>query len=240
MKDAGGNKLGLYTVREGVSFRVKEAGVVVTPRRFDREKKTLMHDVEAGERSLTGLVAGPQGAQLIAGVSVVPVSWHEPEPSEFVTRVRFVIPGRAPEERVIRVNEPAKFAGISFCLVGGSEDRYRNSIVGLQMTREPGEPLFWGGGILFGTSLLLHLLLRSARSAEGACTCRVNDVCLTERWRSSPIAWNAGRSYFRRCRRPERCTRIRRWTSWTGGSSRQHSSRGLPQRHSPHNGNRQG
>ena len=164
VRDAAGNKLGLYTVREGVSFRVREAGVVVTPRRFDPQGKTLLFDVEAGGRSLSGLVAGPQGAPPVHGVSVAPVSWHDPEPSEFVARVRFAAPGRAPEDRVIRVNDPATFVGISFCLVGQSEDKYRNAFVGLQMTREPGEPLFWGGGLLFGTALLLHMVSRRARS----------------------------------------------------------------------------
>jgi hypothetical protein len=164
VRDAAGNKIGLYAVREGVPFRVREAGVVVTPRRFDTEKKALLFDVESGGRSSSGLAAGPQGSSPVAGVTVVPVSWHDPEPSDFVARVRFAYPGRSSEERIIRVNHPATFAGISFCLVGGSEDRYRNSIVGLQMTREPGEPLFWGGGILFGLSLLLHLGLRRVRS----------------------------------------------------------------------------
>lgn len=168
VKDAAGKKLGLYTVREGASFRVKQAGVVVTPRRFDPETKTLVFDVEGGGRSSSGLVAGPEGAPPVAGVSVVPVSWHDPEPSEFVVRVRFAAPGRAPEEKVVRVNEPATFGRISFCLVGESVDRYRNAVVGLQMTREPGEPLFWGGGILFGLSLVLHWLLRSSWSATGA------------------------------------------------------------------------
>ncbi len=167
VRDAAGNKLGLYTVREGVSFRVKQAGVVVTPRRFDPQGKTLVYDVAAGGRSSTGLVAGPQGAPPVEGVSVVPVSWHDPEPSEFSARVRFAAPGRAPDEQVVRVNHPATFAGISFCLVGQREDKYRNAIVGLQMTREPGEPVFWGGGILFGLSLLLHWLLRRARSGVG-------------------------------------------------------------------------
>lgn len=168
VKDAAGNKLGIYTVREGVSFRVRKAGVVVTPRRFDPETKALLFDMDAGGRSSPGLVAGPQGSPLVSGVTVVPVSWHDPEPAEFVAHVRFALPGRAPEERVIRVNDPATFAGISFCLVGESEDRYRNAIVGLQMTREPGEPLFWGGGLLFGLSLLLHVSLRGARRVAEA------------------------------------------------------------------------
>ncbi len=166
VRDAAGKELGLYTVREGIPFRVKEAGVVVTPRRFDPDAKTLLFDVETAGRTASGLVAGPQGAAPVAGVSVVPVSWHDPEPSEYLARVRFTAPGRAPEESVVRVNEPTTFAGISFCLVGQGEDKYRNAIVGLQMTREPGEPLFWAGGLLFGTALLLHLALRPRRNGS--------------------------------------------------------------------------
>ncbi|MGE5662902.1 MAG: hypothetical protein ACM31I_01075 [Deltaproteobacteria bacterium] len=168
VRDAAGKKLGLYAVREGCSFRVKGIGVVVTPRRFDPLQKTLLYDVEAGGRSSSGLVAGTQGAPPVAGVSVVPVSWHDPEPSEVAARVVFSVPGRPPVEKVVRVNDPATFGGISFCLVGESEDAYRNVIVGLQMTREPGAPLFWTGSVLFGLSLVLHLLIPRATRAAGA------------------------------------------------------------------------
>jgi hypothetical protein len=98
----------------------------------------------------------------------VPVSFADPEPSDYVAKVRFASPGRSPEEKTLRINHPATFAGITFCIVGLNRDPYGNVIVGLQMTREPGGPLFWIGALLFGMSLITHLLLKTvARRIEG-------------------------------------------------------------------------
>lgn len=157
LKDREGNEAGIFTVREGVSFRAGNPQVTIIPRKFDREAKTLLFDARADGRSLTGLSAGLEGSVPVGGYVVVPVAYHDPEPSDYRLRVRFSSPGRPPEETVIRSNQPASFEGVSFCFVDLSADRYQNPIVGLQMTREPGALLFWTGGLLFGLSLLVHL-----------------------------------------------------------------------------------
>ncbi len=168
LRDGAGNKTGPFTVREGTPVRAGGA-IVVTPRRFDIAAKTLTFDAEAGGRSFTGLVAGPNGSAPVGGYTVVPLAYFNPEPAEFKVLARFTLPGRAPEDRMIRINDPATYSGIRFCFVGQDADRYGNPIVGLQMTREPGEPAFWAGGILFGISALAHFLLRArARGAQAA------------------------------------------------------------------------
>jgi hypothetical protein len=98
----------------------------------------------------------------VAGYTITPVAYADPQPSDYIARVRFTPPGRPPEEQLLRINHPGSFGGISFCIVALDRDPYRNAIVGLQMTREPGAPLFWGGALLFGASLLCHLLLKGA------------------------------------------------------------------------------
>jgi len=103
----------------------------------------------------------------VGGYAIVPVSYFNPEPSGYVANVRFTAPGRAPEEATLRINHPASFAGTSFNIVDLNRDAYGNAIVGLQMTREPGGPLFWIGALLFGMSLVAHLLLKNvARKTE--------------------------------------------------------------------------
>jgi hypothetical protein len=169
VKDAAGRKVGLFVVREGVSFEAPGTGLVVTPRKFDEERKTLVFDARAGGQAVTGLTASADRPAAIAGYSIVPVSYFNPEPSGYVANVRFTAPGRAPEEATLRINHPATFAGTSFSIVDLNRDPYGNAIVGLQMTREPGAPLFWAGSLLFGISLMTHLFLKNvARGAVAA------------------------------------------------------------------------
>lgn len=168
VRDAAGAKVGLFTVREGVSFRAGRGtdGIVVTPRSFDIATRTLVFDAEAKGEAVNGATAGPDGSPPVGGYTVVPVTWHDPEPKEYAVRTRFARPGRTPEEMVIRVNAPARVEGLSFCLVGLDADPYRNTIVGLQVSREPGAPFFWAGGILFGLSFLLHYYVRRTAAGE--------------------------------------------------------------------------
>jgi len=171
LRDGDGNKVGLFTVREGVPFRAGDPPVTVTPRKFDPETNTLRFDAVAGGKAMTGLFAGKEGSSPVGGYVVVPVSFANPEPSGFRLHIRFSRPEGEIRDAEVGANRPASFDGISFCLVDLGADRYRNTIVGLQMTREPGSPLFWGGGILFGFCLLIHVSgkLRSVASRrEGA------------------------------------------------------------------------
>jgi hypothetical protein len=169
IRDREGNKVGVFTVREGASFRAGSPPITVTPRRFDIGTKTLFFDAQVGDTSVSGVAVPEEGSSPVKGYVVVPVAFADPEPSGFLATVRFSLPGKTPVEKEIRVNEPASFAGFSFCLVAQNVDQYRNPIVGLQMTREPGEPAFWAGALLFGLSLLAHLYAkRPARMAVSA------------------------------------------------------------------------
>lgn len=169
VRDPQGKKLGPFTVREGRSFEAESGTVVVTPRRFDVATKTLAFDALVGGTRYAGVRAGPGGSPPLAGYVVIPVAFHDPEPSDYVAAVRFLRDGAPPVDRVIRINEPARYAGLSFCIVTQGTDPYGNAFVGLQVTREPGEVLFWIGGLLFGLSAAAHFFLsRSARRPRDA------------------------------------------------------------------------
>ncbi len=168
VKDAEGKKVGLFVVREGVSFEAPGTGLVVTPRKFDEERKTLVLDASVGGARQTGLTATAAAPARVGEYTIMPEAFFNPEPSGYVASVRFTAPGRASEEATLRINHPAAFAGTSFSIVALDRDRYGNAIVGLQMTREPGAPLFWTGALLFGMSLVTHLLLKNAsRRVDG-------------------------------------------------------------------------
>jgi hypothetical protein len=167
VKDSAGREVGLFVAREGVPFAVGKEGMVVTPRKFHVEGKTLLLEANVGGERVRGLAATESLPATVSGYSIIPVAFQDPEPSEYIAAVRFRSPGRPPENRILRINDPAVFEGISFCIVAIDRDRYRNVIVGLQMTREPGAPLFWGGALLFGSALIGHLLLKNARRGVG-------------------------------------------------------------------------
>ena len=168
VKDAAGRKVGLFVAREGVPFTVGKDGLVVTPRKFDVDGKSLLLEAKVGGEPAGGLTATESVPATVSGYSIIPVAYKDPEPSEYIAGVRFHRPGRAPEERILRINDPADFEGISFCIVAMDRDKYGNAIVGLQVTREPGAPLFWIGALLFGISLVTHLLLKNVSAAIGA------------------------------------------------------------------------
>jgi hypothetical protein len=162
VKDAAGRKVGLFVVREGVSFDVPGAGLTVTPRKFDDERKSLVLDVSVGGARQAGLTATADVPARVDGYAILPVAFFNPEPSDYVATVRFTEPGYPPEEKTLSINHPGTYGGIRFNIVALDRDRYGNTIVGLQMTREPGGPLFWTGSLLFGMSLITHLVLKNA------------------------------------------------------------------------------
>jgi hypothetical protein len=168
VKDAQGRRVGLFVAREGTSFPLGKDGIIVIPRNFDPDGKSLRLDASVGGKTVTGLVARKDAPAVLSGYEIVPVAFANPEPSGYIARVRFGRPGLPPEESLLRINQPAAFDGISFCIVAMNRDPYGNMIVGLQMTREPGAPLFWGGALLFGISLLGHLSRKGAFRRKAA------------------------------------------------------------------------
>jgi len=168
VRDAAGNRVGTFVVREGVPFSLGKEDVVVTPRRFEADSRTLHLDATVRGARVTGLSASAEVPASVAGFSILPLAYADPEPSDYIARVRFAAPGSLPQEQLLRINHPGSFGGISFCIMDVNRDRFRNAIVGLQMTREPGGPIFWGGALLFGASLLLHLSLKGAGAGRRA------------------------------------------------------------------------
>ncbi|MBM2828069.1 MAG: hypothetical protein HW408_601, partial [Actinobacteria bacterium] len=159
VRDPAGKDAGTYNIREGGSFEAGKTGLVVTPRRFDNESKYLFLDAAVGGTSVSGIRAAAGSPAVVGGYSIFPVAFADPEPSGHAARVRFTLPGRGPEEKEIRINHPARYAGLSFCLVDVGADRFGNPYAGLQMTREPGETGFWIGALMFSLSLLVHFRL---------------------------------------------------------------------------------
>jgi len=168
VRDGSGNTVGVFTAREGTTFSAGKEGVRITPRKFDLQAKALYLDASIGGKTTAGLVATAEAPASVSGYTIAPVAYADPQPSHYGARIRFSRPGQPPEERHLRINHPGSFGGIAFSIVAVDRDRYGNVIVGLQMTREPGAPLFWGGALLFGVSLLGHLVAKGAYRRNSA------------------------------------------------------------------------
>ncbi len=168
IKDAAGKKIGPFMVREGVSFKVPGVDLTVTPRRFDIREKKLTFDASSAGREVEGVMADTSGAAIPGGFLVVPVAWADPEVAEFAAKIRFAGVEGATGIQDLRVNHPAYFGGVTFCLSTSYLDAAGGRIVGLQMTREPGAPCFWSGAFLFGVSLLAGVYRRRRESGRKA------------------------------------------------------------------------
>lgn len=165
VKDPAGGRVGVFTVREGIPFDAGGSGIRVTPRRFDRATETLILDAEFDGRKSGALSASAAVPASVKGYAVLLLAYAEPQASEYIARVRFLPAGGPPVEKEIGINRPAEFAGTSYCLVDLGADRYGNPYAGLQMTREPGEPVFWAGALLFCASLAARFLVGRSPAA---------------------------------------------------------------------------
>jgi hypothetical protein len=169
VKGPDGAKHGPFDTREGVALSVPSLGLTVTPGRFDFSTESLPASFALG--GATGSVTLRQGAPapLPGGGEIhLLARYKERDPSGYRVALRFLPPGGAPlVEREARVNRPVAYGGYSFCFTAWRQEG-DETLVGLQVTREPGAPWFWGGSLLFLLSLLARLLPRLRRGGAAA------------------------------------------------------------------------
>lgn len=149
----------IHPLREGMSFVDAGTGLKVKVGRFDIATKTLSMEVAQGGGAPVPMTATPDKPASVGGASVAPVAFKDPEPSEHRVKLRFDGQGVPPFEAVIGSNSPVRHAGYTFSLTQNYVDPDTNSpVVGLQMTRKPGEFLWWAGTLMVVVFLpLLHL-----------------------------------------------------------------------------------
>jgi hypothetical protein len=78
VKDAAGKKAGLFVVREGVSFETPGTDLIVTPRKFDEERRTLVLDASVGGARQTGVTATGAAPARVGEYTIMPVAFFNP------------------------------------------------------------------------------------------------------------------------------------------------------------------
>jgi hypothetical protein len=161
-KNPGGEKVGLYVVREGGTLDVQGTGLVLRNIAFDPEENKIHFKALFRGNDLGDFVAGKEGSSPLGdGYTVVPVAFRDFGVKNMVARLKITEEGESLEYDV-SPNHPAVYRGLNITLVESKLDKYNNLLVGFQITRTPGETLFWAGAIGFFTFVLVHFVTISS------------------------------------------------------------------------------
>lgn len=183
------------TLREGSSAPVPGTGYRVFVQRFDPAGGDLVYFLEdpAGRR------LGPfsKGKEEGAPLRVRPVAFRDPEVKRAEATVAVVGErGEVLRQQVVAVNEPLVYRGSRIYLTAWGEDRYRNPHVGLQITRDPGQPLVWAGAVALSLGLFLLLFGDGAwaREEDGELWLRAGRALSTSLAGRAPVRGEAASS----------------------------------------------
>jgi len=152
-----GEKVALFEVPENGSFRLPGSRITVSQLRFSPKEKKLFFVLNDG-RSMRKLEAGIEGSLPINGdYVIVPVAFKDRGVKEM--KAELLVKGDGREELLqVAPNDPGEFEGYDISLIEIRTDEYLNLYIGLQLTRKPGEPVFWMGILGFFASTLVHLV----------------------------------------------------------------------------------
>jgi hypothetical protein len=161
-RNPGGEKVGLFVIREGGTVQVQDSGLVLRNIAFDPAEKE-MHFTASFQGSVLGdFVAGRNGSSPLGDNYVVfPVAFRDFGVKNIVARLKISEEGRS-REYDVSPNHPAVYRGLNITLVESRQDQYKNLLVGFQITRTPGERVFWAGAIGFISFILIHFVIKSS------------------------------------------------------------------------------
>lgn len=158
-----GEKVGATEVIEG--GRASLGPVTITFTSFDRPRGEVVVRARAGEGEREVRLAVSEtgaGEASIGPHDLVLIAYRED-----LRQVRGLIAvleeGREVKEQWLAVNARLAHKGTSVFLTGWGSDPYGNEYLTIQISRDPGAPLFWTGCVLLGLSLPLFLARRARR-----------------------------------------------------------------------------
>lgn len=160
-----GEKIGLLQVKEGERTALPGGTGSIEVVKFDRRDWLLeMRVVYEGREELV-VFEVKEGGDTTGGIgpfSVTLVAWRQD-----LKTVRSLVAieegGKIVKEGWLTPNGRVAYKGTSLFQTAWGIDEYRNPYTGIQVTRDPGAPLFWAGCILFSLALPLYLAVRHRR-----------------------------------------------------------------------------
>jgi cytochrome c biogenesis protein len=151
------------TLLEGEEFKVDELGLAGIVRHFEPNMGVLQVEIFRQQQSLGfyEVTANTEkfNQSLNPGFQIANIEYRDPILKQMETEVSIFLDDKLLQKGQIRVNQPFTFSGVS---VYQTAFQYHGDgvwSVGFQLSKDPGEPLVWGGSILLVCGLLGVLLL---------------------------------------------------------------------------------
>lgn len=172
--ETGGAEPQVTELREGQVVRVKGTPYRVRVQMFDPGSGDMTYWVEGPGEPL-----GPfsRGREEGAPLKVRPIEYRDAEVRRAEASVSLRSnTGKVLVRQAVAVNEPLVFDGLRIYLTAWSRDRYNNPFVGLQIVRDPGQPLLWVGAFVLTMGLVVLLFGNGAwiRQEEGQLLARAS------------------------------------------------------------------
>jgi cytochrome c biogenesis protein len=159
----GRRLLQTVTTREGATAALGD-GLVMRVLRFYPEEEHLVLFLERngtplGEyHALSGAREYPNNPD--PGVLIKPAAFRDPVIRQLRSRVTVLEGGREVRQAVIEVNRPLVHRGVAIYQTAYARDPNGFWFCGFQFSRDPAEPLVWGGSIVLVLALLAVFTVR--------------------------------------------------------------------------------
>lgn len=151
------------TAREGETVTTAD-GLTMRVLRFYPEEEHLLLFLERSGRpigeyhALGGRRDWPNNPD--PGVLLKPAAFRDPIVKQLRSEVTIIEHGNEVRQAVIEVNTPLVHRGIAIYQTAYARDKNGFWYCGFQFSRDPGEPLVWGGSIVLALALLVVFTVR--------------------------------------------------------------------------------
>lgn len=170
----------LLTAREGETVALPRPGMTARVEKFLPFERVLHLHLFRDGLSLGRYQALPAGGQetspIAFGLTLHPDAFRDPVLKQLHSEVSILEEGKVVKQGVIEVNRPLVHRGVTIYQTAHARDQFGFWYAGFQLSRDPGEPLVWGGCVLLSLGLLMAFF---------------------RRWRVLLLAWPEGRGVFK-------------------------------------------
>ncbi len=154
-----GQVLATYTTKEGEKVDLPVPGMQAEVRRFFHLEEELILGIYRDGTYLGDYHALGGGRSfnnaVNPGVNLRPVAFRDPILKQLHSEVSLLENGQVVRSGTIEVNQPLSYRGISIYQTAFDRDKFGLYYAGFQFSRDPGEPLVWGGCIGLCLGLLI-------------------------------------------------------------------------------------
>lgn len=149
---AEGQKIGTFTLQEGEDFTLAGGLWRIEAKSFNPDEKLLTLGINRQGRFLGDYLVFADderfGVRKNPGFQVENVQFRDPILKQMESDVVIIERGKIVKKGTIRANEPLFWRGVKIFQTAYGRDRLGNWTTGFQLSKDPGEPIFWGAAIL--------------------------------------------------------------------------------------------